>query len=1078
MQKGSKQHRACLGILTYRSVFNESFSSRNLLFYMKCSFIALVIQLTFAGTVLSSGKASAQNLNDQISLKLRDVSLREAFKAIEQQSNVQFNAKSELLDNSEKKISLSDGHITIKEALGKILDNTGLRYRLVEGYIVIETKPLLPKHGSIAGKIVDEKGDALPGASVRIVETDAGVQSGVDGSYILNVQPGIYTLEASYISFQTQRITGVVVAEGKNTALNISLKIDSKGLNEVIVTSSYKKASTDGLLVRQKNAAEISNGISAEQISSTPDRNIGESLKRISGVSTADNKFVIVRGIGERYNAAVLDGTPLPSTEAQSRNFSFDLIPSGLVDNVVVSKTVTPDMNTSFGGGLIQVNTKDMPDENFVTFAIGSSYNSVSTGKPFFSHQRGRYDFLGFDDGRRKAPGNLVPTNPNVNQSLTPAELQKLVDDQSKRFTNDNFTLYKNNAPINQSYQFTIGQKFDVAKEAKLGFTGALTYRNGQNIENYDNFRRGNWNLAANNYGNSYTYNTTWGTLLNVGLQLGAHRLRFRNTYTRMFSNKLFRTYGYNADVPNEELPTRLPFVRENDDPTFTGLLQNKLAGQHQLGKIKLEWDAARTAVNREEKDLITAEQGPELIEGKSHYFYNPGSFSEPRTAPMSRQYYKNNEKHYTWNIAGTLPFNIGTLRNTVKIGYYGNRKRGGFDWTIASLTTNIRKLDPALKYITVAEMQKPENVGSNGYMYQIYYMDRFSGKSKIDAGYLMFDNRLADKWRLIWGLRGEYFKYTSIANPSNGSREPYTAQHDPAWRWLPSANLTYSMNSKINIRGAWSVAVVRPELLDNSQFFRYVPELDGDLTNQGITSTKITSYDLRGEWFPGLGETFSLGGFYKYFDKPVELNQTEGANTYYLLSNSDYAKVYGLEVEFRKKTDFFSQQWLQNFTLYGNLTLQRSTVQGRTRKISSTGEVTYILEKLDRPMYGQSPYLINMGLQYQGNHFGANLMYNKSGRKTYIVSSGLQTIDYEMPRSIVDAQLSYKLLKNKMQLKFNVANLFDRASTFYKNAPDSHAKTTPGYTEGKSDNYEPGERITQRTYFGRTFSFQLNYNF
>lgn len=127
----------------------------------------------------------------------------------------------------------------------------------------------------------------------------------------------------------------------------------------------------------------MTNGISAEQIGRTPDKNIGESLKRISGVSTMDNKFVVVRGISDRYNAAVLDGTALPSTEAQGRNFSFDMIPSSLVDNVVVSKTVTPDMNTSFGGGLIQINTRDMPAENFMSFSIGTSYNDQSTGKPF-----------------------------------------------------------------------------------------------------------------------------------------------------------------------------------------------------------------------------------------------------------------------------------------------------------------------------------------------------------------------------------------------------------------------------------------------------------------------------------------------------------------------------------------------------------------------------------------------------------------------------------------------------------------------------------------------------------------------
>ena len=1031
-----------------------------------------------------SGNTKAQNsAENKISLKLSNVNLVKGLNAVEDKAGCVINYNPAIF-KTEHHISIDVKDMPVVQVLRKMLEGTGVAYKVNDPKTILLYKlPEPVKTGRISGKILDEKGEPLPGAGIKIVELNRTASTSVDGSFSINADPGTYTVEIRYVSYQARRVTDVIVKSGENTPLNVSMKPASETLAGVVITGGYKKTSAEGLLARQKNAAEMSNGISAEQIGRTPDRNIGESLKRISGVSTAENKFVIVRGIGERYNAAVLDGTPLPSTEAQSRNFSFDLIPSGLVDNVVVSKTSTPDMNTSFGGGLIQVNTKDMPEENFMTFAMGTSFNDQTTGKEFLSHKRGKYDYLGFDDGRRSAPDNLRPTNPNVNQSLTPAELQKLVDDQSKRFTNDNFTLYKSKAPVNQNYQFTIGQRFnlDSAKGNKLGFTAALTYRNAQNTENYDNFHRGNWNLAFNNYGNNYNYNTTWGGLLNVGLQVGTHRLSLRNTYTRMFSNKLFKTFGYNADVSNEDFAKRPPYTRENDDPTFTSLLQNKLSGQHQLGKVKLEWDAARTAVSREEKDLITAEQAPELIEGQQQYFYYPGNFSEPKTSPMSRQFYKNNEKHYTWNIAGTIPFNIGPLRNTLKMGYYGNRKNGGFDWTIASLTTNSSKLDPTLKYISVADMQKPENVGATGYMYQIYFMDKFSGKSKTDAGYLMFDNRLAEQWRLIWGLRGEHFKYTPINNPSNGgSRVSYTEQHDPAWRWLPSANLTYSLNSEINIRGAWSETVVRPELLDNSMFFRYVPELDGDLTNGGITSTKITSYDLRGEWFPALGEVFSVGGFYKYFDKPVELSQTEGANTFYLLSNSDYAKVYGLEFEFRKKLDFFNAgEFFQNFTLYGNLTLQKSRVQGRKKNIDPvTNEETFEILTLVRPMYGQSPYLINAGLQYQESRFGANLMFNKSGRKTYIVSSLAENIDYEMPRSQIDAQLSYKWFKNRMQVKLNASNLFNKASTFYRNSPDPVAAKAPGYTPGKSDNYEKGEGITRRTYFGRTFGLQLSYNF
>lgn len=435
-----KQHYAPYLLFTATSgIFHQGLWNK-FIFLMKCSFIMLVIQVTFAGVLIAS-TAKSQNINEvKVGLSLKGVSVKESLIQLQTKSGFKFTLFNQLFDGEHKKVTLATAQMSVRDALVNILSGTNLRYRLVNEFIVIEAKPVPPKPGRISGKIVDEKGEPLPGASVRVVETRAGVQSGVDGSYILNAQPGTYTLEITYISFQTQRITGVIVSEDKNTPLNILMKPDAKGLKEVVVTSGYKKASAEGLLAKQKNAAEISNGISAEQIARTPDKNIGESLKRISGVSTIDNKFVIVRGIGERYNSAQLDGVTLPSTEAQTRNFSFDLIPSNLVDNVVVSKTVTPDMNTSFGGGLIQINTKDIPTENFIGFTAGTSFNDQSTGKDFLSHKRGKYDYLGFDDGRRDYPEGLEHTVKTVapNNALTQAEYQKKVTDQSKRFTEDN----------------------------------------------------------------------------------------------------------------------------------------------------------------------------------------------------------------------------------------------------------------------------------------------------------------------------------------------------------------------------------------------------------------------------------------------------------------------------------------------------------------------------------------------------------------------------------------------------------------------------------------------------------------
>lgn len=1063
--------------------------------------LLLCLLLFKQGAVYAAAQTPAKAV---LSLSISNLNIPAALTLLEKKSGYAINYNRSIFTEKEK-ISLEVKNMQVDEVLKKILSGTRVAFKFADANTILLYKMADPvKPGRISGKVFDEKGETLPGASIKIIETGKATQTAGDGSYTLIAEPGKYTVEISYISFSTQRVSDVEVKADKSTPLNIALKPDAKGLQDVVVTASYKKASVEGLLARQKNASEISNGISAEQIGRTPDKNIGESLKRISGVNTVDNKFVIVRGIGERYNSAQLDGVLLPSAEAQTRNFSFDLIPSNLVDNVVVSKTATPDMNASFGGGLIQINTKDIPAENFMSFTAGTSYNDQSTGKDFLSHKRGKYDYFGFDDGRRDFPQDLQHTNrdvePNIN--LTDAAYNKMVEDQSKKFTNDNFTIYKYKTAPSQNYQFTIGRLLglDTAKQNKLGFTGSLTYRNTQNINQIDNVRRGDWEYRYNNNGFKYLFNTTLGALFNIGLQLGQNRLSLRNTYTHLYNNELVRTIGYDNNDGSALVGTGFPpnRIQEIDDPTFTDLLQNKLSGQHQLGKVKVEWNAARTAIERKEKDMGIATSMPKLIGSEYLYYYITSQQVEGNILPTSRHDYSNSERHYSWSLDASTPFKIAGTRNTVKTGYFGINKKAKFGWQIASLVNNPNIAD-SLRYIPISEMINPANLNINSYTYAInpwtLKNDGYEGYSNTHAGYVMFDDRLTEKLRLVWGIRAEYFKYTEVRNETNvkGGGTEFKLPAEKKWQWLPSANLTYSPTNQINLRIAASTTVIRPELMDNSQFFRYDPNLGAQFSNKGLASTRINNYDFKAEWFPGLGEVISAGAFYKKFDKPTELNfDTTNGNIYYFLRNADNAKVYGFEFELRKSLGFITDhKILTNTTLYGNLTLQKSNVTG-TYQVKNPNDPNLpdvlLPLKQKRPMYGQAPYLVNFGLQYTGDALSFNIAYNKSGYKTYIVSSSFNQIEYEQPRAQIDAQLSYKFLKKQLEVKVNAANLLNKASTFYINnasyektpildvndRSDTGMRLKPGF----SDKYDEGDMLMYRQKFGRTYSTSITYNF
>jgi len=1076
---------------------NISIYSKNGTFFLqspKAWLLLVVMGILQVCLPIWTNEAYAQDLQKKVSLTVTSSHISKALDELQAVSGLQINYDGNIF-SPQAKVSLNAQNISVAAALKQLLDDSHVGYKSVGSNTVVLYKLApLQAPGILVGTIVDDTGTPLVGATVVVQGTGLSAMADSKGNFSIKLKTGTYNIAFTYISYESQRVTDVKIIEGKTTSLNIAMKPSTKTLGQVVVTSTFKKAGISGLLAKQKNAAEISSGISAEQIATTPDRNVSESLKRISGVNTADNKFVLVRGIGERYNAATLDGTVLPSTEAQRRSFSFDLIPNAIVDNVIVVKTATPDMNTSFGGGAIQINTKDIPTENFMTLSIGSTINDQSVGKDFLSRKRGKNDYWGFDDGRRAFPKQLKTMS-----SESPA--QELVE-QTKRFTNDNFTVHKYKAVPSQSYQFALGRLYhlDSTGQHKFGFTGALSYRNNQVITNIEETRRGKWNMnsAIPAEGKSYNFNTTLGGILNMGLQLGQHRFSLRNTYTHLFDNAFTSIKGVNADNDFNDLPNQ---IREADDPTFTTLLQNKLSGQHQLQKFKIEWDFARTGIDRKQKDIGIATQSPRIFKNDTLFLYGYSQLSEARFTPASRHNYTNNETHYSWNIAASRPFNFGKFTNTIKMGYFGTHRKSRFDWQILPLLVDNKVFDQSLMYLPIGDWLKPENIRADGFLLLLdgWGNDYYAGKSQNHAGYLMFDNRFNSQWRLVWGLRADYYEYTEINNPRNSPKEgengTFELPQDKKWQWLPSANLTYSPINTLNIRAAYSSTVVRPEMMDNSQFFRYSAYYDGLVGSLGISSTRINSWDFKAEWFPGLGEIISIGGYYKHFDKPAEMiaMATLDYGFRYTLKNSNWAKVYGLELEARKNLSFVGDATiLHNLTIYGNLTYQQSKVEGlymSDKNDPVTGKPIMVSMKQTRALYGQTPYLLNGGIQYQDEKLGLNIVYNKSGRKTYFVTNSKSDTEYEQPRGQLDAQISYKFLKSRLEVRINGGNLLNAASVFYNNRgsyeanPDNPSgsldasnaqRLKPGFT----DDYEEGDLFTFKQRFGRTFGAVLMYKF
>lgn len=989
---------------------------------------------------------------------------------------------------------------------GFVIEKRGIAWFVKKGNEKATQTPSAKKEpGRVTGKLLDEEtGQPLTDVTIRI--GNKGTTSDADGSFTIIIAAGKYEAEISSIGYGKKIISDIEVKENGTAELNITLKREKNTLEGVVVRSSVRRETTAALYTRQKNEAGISNGISREQISALPDKSIGETLKRISGVSTNDNRRVVVRGIAERYNLAMMDGATLPSTDVQVRDFEFDIIPSNLVDNVIVSKTATPDMSFGFGGGLVQINTMGIPNNNFTTFSAGTKYVKGSTGKEFLGYGRGKNDYLGFDDGSRDHfpkdirifdLQNYKPTDPYNYQP--PAGVEKItvqmIAEQNKKIGGlERLGTRIYNAAPGQNYQFSLGRNYHFGKD-RIGFVGSLSYRNEQSIDDMEDFERGEFNkLNGNKYdvktgeelkpnrAKQYNFTTTWGALLNFGWSRKNHSVTARNFYSRVFANQFFRVAGWGQDLGFGEDPA----VREYDRPKFINLLQNRINGEHSFGKLKFDWSFARNKVTNHEQDATEAWLGPVKTANDKMYNYSPGLTTQPGVGQLNRSEYKYEETNNLAEVALSYKVNIGKLNQVVKAGYQYLEKEGNYHWNILPIGV-ANGLSSIYSYQQIqfwkVDFANPLN---DPYYYPAdFSANNYSGKNNNQAVFAMMDNRFTSWLRLVWGFRAEYYKYEKIkdaaaervaksllqnldkqkyVDPETGNLVHQTidaSAEEKKWQYMPSANLTITPLKNFNIRASFAKSAIRPSLIENSSFARF-NYLYGRLQrNTGVISTIITHYDLRLEWYPGAGEVLSAGYFRKHFKNPVEMymdiTTTSGA-VELLTSNSDYADVDGLEFDLRKNMSFISKgvKFLEDIWFNSNLTLQRSEVQASAFRYETMGggkdqnDVSYAyryksLLREKRPLYGQVPVLYNIGLQYTGDRLGANIAFNHSGYKTFTVGMRPDFSEFERPRNQLDAQLSYKFTKNKkIEAKLNMSNLTNSPYRFFMNSQQTF-QTKPG---------------------------------
>jgi TonB-dependent receptor len=909
------------------------------------------------------------------------------------------------------------------------------------------TTLLAQNTGKITGKIIDQKtSETLIGATVSIEGTTKGAATDVEGRYSLSgIAPGRYTILVRYIGYQAKSISDIEVKANVATPLDVTLAPSATtALSEVVIKATYRQESVNALYAIQKNSVSISDGISSELIRRSPDRNTSDVLKRVSGTTIQDNKFVVVRGLSDRYNSASLDGAPLPSTEPNRKAFSFDIVPSNLIDNIIISKTASPDLPGDFAGGNVQILTKDIPDNNFVSVSIGYSYNTQSTFKDFRSGFRSTSDYFAFDDGSRKLVSNFPTTNEVLNNQVTGTR-----NIQSIRSLNNDFSIYSNKALPAQNYQVTVGNVAEIGKNKnRFGTTVSLTYRNTQSIipdlqQQFDNY---DYHSEVNKF------STNIGALANFAYSFGKNKITFKNLYNRILDDQFTYRTGSNTGTTSSDNRFYAYDLLEK------GLLKSTLEGEHSLGKknSKIKWNLGYSNILNDQPDQkkVNYKQG------------NPG---EPYFAAVNslgkenaRLFSHLNENIYSGKVDYSLPVNL-FKQSTLKIGGSSQYRDRDFNARFIGLVIDENNQQYDIQSILQRPIQTlfgPSLVNAGIYnLDEIPNLtDRYTANSLTNAGYAMLDSKIGENVRVVYGLRVEKFNLNVETEDPN---QPKVKLDNTDF--LPSVNFTYALTKKANFRASYYRSVARPEFRELSLFSYYDYELLASAQgNPNLKRTVIDNADLRYEFYPSAGQIFSISGFYKKFQNAIEpLIEDGNSSTTISYFNSKSAYVYGVELEARKALDFISDgNFFKNSTAYVNASFTKS-------KVTNPNDGVVRLEKT-RALVGQSPYVINAGLTHTelNNKLSFNVLFNRLGKRIFYAGGTRFSSVYEMPRNVLDFQIGYKVMKSKGEIKLGGSDLLNAKYNFQYEL------------DGKPYNFSGTGTTFKRYTPGSNYSLSFNYTF
>jgi hypothetical protein len=906
--------------------------------------------------------------------------------------------------------------------------------------------------GTIAGQVIDAStGDPIIEAGVEVIGINKTIRTDLDGRYSVKVPPGTYQVRFFAPLYQGARLQKVVVEANKVATADTPLRAEGKtGVEVVEVVAQANKAAEATQLIKRQKAAVVSDNIGAETIAKSPDADAAEIVQRVPAVTIKDNKFIFVRGLGERYSSAILDGSRLPSPDPERRVVPLDLFPSEFIDSISIVKTFTPDLPGDFSGGLADINLLDFPQQLTYGIGISTSGNSETTFQDFRTYKGSKLDYFGFGGGYREVPSGIPDRNLGNQKETPPSQMQAFGRSFKTIWESEDQT-----APLDFDTAFQIGDRWGPFG-ARLAVNYRTKYRTITDATERQFIQSGDVQnpvpvIADNFKFDRSTFETRLGSVFTAAYELSpAHHFSFRSLIDRNSSDEVATGTGIaeqlQRPVHNEE------FTYKQDELDF-----GQLSGNHHFDWLDLEWSSAlsRTTQNVPDQRFIARQD----TSGTGVFTLTNDAHGGTRDFQDLTEYLTDSQVDFTVPFLTGLPFTDfwSGLPAKFKFGpafLHRNRDSGirTFNFALGGVPGG-----PQIDFSGPAnQVFDPNNIGG-GPPFPVRFQettqpqDSFQASQEIGAGYGMFELPLIrDRLRLIAGVRTEYdYIKLHTVRPETPTLKSVVRKEnlDP----LPGVNLVYSPRYDMNVRAAWSKTVSRPEFRELSPAIYPAPRgLRGVQGNPDLIQTGIDSYDIRWEWFFGPSELVSVSGFYKTIDKPIEKAVLiSGSAPLDTFSQNKDAKLQGFEFELRKNLGWLTP-YLKNVNFLTNVTYVHSEVTAKLQQLETTRK---------RALQGQADYVVNAAIEYEHPEWGTlRLLYNTVGPTIEAVQDVTGLPDFITGRRD-ELDLVYLVKVHPwnvpLNLKFSIENLLN----------DDYPTTV-------------GDTIQENYRTGVTASFGVSYNY